>query len=235
MLKKFLCFLLCSFVIFVSLAVPVFAETSEASTSEASGTVSLGAVPELPHYAEQFTYQQIVYYSSGIYAGKFYLICSTPVSVGCGGINGGMPSSSNPIGQIYYFFGNSDPVAVFYLLDTSSDNPEWSVVTYDTVPDISFRNYSSSTGQGQIYWNFRSNSADLVYSNVDITYRSDGQDNIVFFQVPSPIPNSTAFVSMITALWQPVRATTEMIVPVGILVLCSVVSVILLRRAFKML
>lgn len=232
MLKKFLCFLLCSFVLFVSLSVPVFAETSEASTSEASGTVSLGAVPELPHLAEQFSYRQIVHYSSGSYSGKFYLICANPSSVNPYGVTGGRPSSSNPVGQLYYFFGNNDPVAVFYLLDTSSDTPEWSVVTYDIVPDVSLRSYSPSQGQGQIYWNFRFDSGDLVYSNVDLTY---GQDNVVFFQVPSPIPNSTAFVSMITALWQPVRATTEMIVPVGILVLCSVVSVILLRRAFKML
>ena len=234
MLNKFLCFLLCSFVIFVSLAFPVFAETSEASTSEASGTVSLGAVPELPHLSEQFSYHQIVHYSRGSYSGKFYLICANPSSVNPYGVNGGMPSSSNSLGQIYYFFGNSDPVAVFYLLDTSSDNFGWSVVTYDTVPDVSLRNATTSS-QGQIYWNFRFDYGDLVYSNVDLTYRSGGQDNVVFFQVPSPIPNSTAFVSMITALWQPVRATTEMIVPVGILVLCSVVSVILLRRAFKML
>lgn len=235
MLKKFLCFLLCSFVIFVSLAVPVFAETSEASTSETSGTVSLGAVPELPHYAEQFTYQQIVHYSSGTYAGKFYLICTNPSSVTPYGVNGGMPSSSNPVGVFYYYFGNNDPVAVFYLLDTSSDTPEWSVITYDVVPDCSLNTYSPSSGRGRIYWDFCHSNGSLVFSNVDITYRSGGQDNIVFFQVPSPIPNSTAFVSMITALWQPVRATTEMIVPVGILVLCSVVSVILLRRAFKML
>ena len=162
------------------------------------------------------------------------MICANPSSVNSYGVNGGMPSSSNSLGQIYYFFGNSDPVAVFYLLDTSSDNFGWSVVTYDTVPDVSLRNATTSS-QGQIYWNFRFDYGDLVYSNVDLTYRSGGQDNVVFFQVPSPIPNSTAFVSMITALWQPVRATTEMIVPVGILVLCSVVSVILLRRAFKML
>lgn len=230
MLKKFLCFLLFSFVLFVSLAVPVFAETSEASTSEASGTVSLGAVPELPHYAEQFTYQQIVHYSSGNYAGKFYLICANPSSVTPFGVGGGKPSASNPVGQLFYYFGNNDPVAVFYLLDTSSDNPEWSVITDDVVPDCTLRD-SSSSAQGQIHWNFRNSNGSLVFSNVDLTYNSD----IVFFQVPSPIPNSTAFVSMITALWQPVRATTEMIVPVGILVLCSVVSVILLRRAFKML
>lgn len=235
MLNKFLCFLLCSFVIFVSLAVPVFAETSEASTSEAStseasGTVSLGAVPELPHYAEQFTYQQIVHYSSGNYAGKFYLICANPSSVTPFGVSGGKPSSSNPVGQLYYYYGNNNPSAVFYLLDTSSDNSEWSVITDDVVPDCTLRDYSSSA-QGQIYWNFRNSNGSLVFSNVDLTYNSD----IVFFQVPSPIPNSTVFVSMITALWQPVRATTEMIVPVGTLVLCSVVSVILLRRAFKML
>lgn len=233
MLKKFLCFLLCSFVIFVSLSVPVFAETSEASTSETSGTVSLGAVPELPHYAEQFTYQQIVHYSRGTYSGKFYLICTTSVWVTPFSSSGGCPSSSYPIGQLYYDYGNSDPSAVFYLLDTSSDNPEWSVVTYDTVPDVDFSNYSSgsSSGRGSITWRFHYSNGSLVFSNVDLTYNSD----IVFFQVPSPIPNSTVFVSMITALWQPVRATTEMIVPVGILVLCSVVSVILLRRAFKML
>lgn len=231
MLKKFLCFLLCSFVIFVSLSVPVFAETSEASTSEASGTVSLGAVPELPHYAEQFTYQQIVHYSSGTYAGKFYLICANSSSVTPFSGSGGKPSSSDPVGKLFYPYGDNNPSAVFYLLDTSSDNPEWSVVTYDSVPDCSLNNYSSSSGQGRIYWNFRNSNGSLVFSNVDLTYNSD----IVFFQVPSPIPNSTAFVSMITALWQPVRATTEMIVPVGILVLCSVVSVILLRRAFKML
>ena len=231
MLKKFLCFLLCSFVLFVSLSVPVFAETSEASTSEASLTVSLGAVPELPHLSEQFSYHQIVHYSRGSYSGKFYLICANPSSVNLYGVNGGRPSSSNPVGQIYYFFGNSDPVAVFYLLDTSSDNPEWSVITDDVVPYCTLFDYSSSS-QGHIYWNFRySSTGSLVFSNVDLTYNSD----IVFFQVPSPIPNSTAFVSMITALWQPVRATTEMIVPVGILVLCSMVSVILLRRAFKML
>lgn len=232
MLKKFLCFLLCSFVLFVSLSVPVFAETSEASTSEASGTVSLVAVPDLPHYAEQFTYQQIVHYSSGNYAGKFYLICANPSSVTPFGFSGGKPSSSNPVGQLFYYFGNNNPSAVFYLLDTSSDsdNPEWSVITDDVVPDCTLRD-SSSSAQGQIHWNFRNSNGSLVFSNVDLTYNSD----IVFFQVPSPIPNSTAFVSMITALWQPVRATTEMIVPVGILVLCSMVSVILLRRAFKML
>ena len=228
MLKKFLCFLLCSFVIFVSLAVPVFAETSEASTSEASGTVSLGAVPELPHYAEQFTYQQIVHYSS---SGKFYLICVSPVSCTPSGSSGGKPSSSNPVGTLSYHFGNSDPVAVFYELDPSSSS-EWHVIAIENVPDCSSRPYSSSMGQGMISWRFSMTSGtSLVYSNLDLTYNSD----IVFFQVPSPIPNSTAFVSMITALWQPVRATTEMIVPVGILVLCSVVSVILLRRAFKML
>lgn len=230
MLKKFLCFLLCSFVIFVSLAVPVFAETSEASTSEASGTVSLGAVPELPHYADQFTYQQIVHFSD---LGKFYLICTTPVRVTPFSSVGGCPSSSAPIGQLNYYYGNSDPSAVFYVLDTSASSPDWNVITEDLVPDVGFSNYSpgSSSGQGDITWRFHFSAGSLVYSNVDLNYNND----TVFFQVPSPIPNSTAFVSMITALWQPVRATTEMIVPVGILVLCSMVSVILLRRAFKML
>lgn len=230
MLKKFLCFLLCSFVIFVSLAVPVFAETSEASTSEASGTVSLGAVPELPHYAEQFTYQQIVHFSD---LGKFYLICTTPVRVTPFSSVGGRPSSSAPIGQLNYYYGSSDPSAVFYVLDTSASSPDWNVITEDLVPYVGFVNFSSgsSSGQGSITWCFHFSAGSLVYSNVDLNYNND----TVFFQVPSPIPNSTAFVSMITALWQPVRATTEMIVPVGILVLCSVVSVILLRRAFKML
>lgn len=229
MLKKFLCFLLCSFVIFVSLAVPVFAETSEASTSEASGTVSLGAVPELPHYAEQFTYQQIVHFSD---LGKFYLICTTPVRVTPFSSVGGRPSSSAPIGRLNYYYGSSDPSAVFYVLDTSASSPDWNVITEDLVPDVGVVNFSSgsSSGQGSITWGFLS-AGSLVYSNVDLNYNND----TVFFQVPSPIPNSAAFVSMITALWQPVRATTEMIVPVGILVLCSVVSVILLRRAFKML
>ena len=245
--KRVICLITLLFVVLSCFSVPVNAvESSEDSFSSDSSSVEhkIKKLPAIPAPALEMEHNIITYVTKEGEEPFFLLFAFTSVDpekryMRVVNRGGGAVDNVDDF-KISLFNGSvSDPpaeheglvYAIWVLYPERTD--KWQTKIYLDIPYHIFQGYGTE-GEPGFSLDFYTGSSvysKLLYSNTDL--KSTFSNEIVFFPTPSPLADSTTYLSIHTDFYQPVRRMIHQVAVAGGLIFSAILLIILVARFRK--